>query len=615
MKLVIASLICSLGFSHFAFAQEAPKTEAVNKEEPKKEEASAATTTDKKATEFDKPLFFSVIDQELKIKNPRVDFDLQKSKGQELDINGVTFNNNSFTAKLEEDSLNFTWDTELVSGGDISVINEQGKELWKKAAKGNGTWSFKGVRGSDGPQWKDGERFHFCIRSEVGRGYSGMCTQNYAVEVKESGIQLGLAKSSTTPRVIFQNDEKKLKGGEEVAVGTPVQFLATLSTNATYEFVSEPVAPIVKDMIESEKKDHVTITGELPKPLKAESKMISGNDYGKITQILGFESTIAEARDLWAADFPVKKSRLVIPGKSGGIFSYELEIQNPPRQQDRRFISDRAIKGTYRSKDQMQVRDSADNIQTWEFETPQKFASNTVYLDVQGEKATHRSYLEIYRAGAGEASLRLTGVVTTDGDFVVLGEGHVSWWFNDIFGAQNYWLSKQRWGVSARYFTSLTQLPATDESGASEDVDLKVAEADLRYRFTPGLWEKDETVGAIVAYEAMTLGDANVPKLGVGLFWARSMPKSIDTWFSKLPFMNYPKWVDMEFIKYVSSTDSDITLGDDYVLNFHGKVLWTPSFFGEAGFGLKNYYFEKNSDGSGAKLTTFYGTVGLGINF
>ncbi|WP_291515608.1 hypothetical protein [Bdellovibrio sp. ArHS] len=599
MKLIIASLICNLGLSHFVLAQEVSPTPAAEKNE----------------SEYNRPLFFSVVDQELKVKSPRVDFDLQKSQGEELDINGVVFNNKSFTAKIEQDTLSFAWDTELVPGGEVSVINEQGKELWKKPVKGQGVWSFKGVRGSDGPQWKNGEKFHFCIRSEVGRGYSGMCTQTYAVEIKDSEVSLGLAKSATTPRVIFQNDEKKLKGGEEVAVGLPVQFLATLKTSATYEFVSEPIVPLVKDLIESEKKDHVIITGELPKPLKTEAKIISGNDYGKITQILGFQSTIAENQDLWEAEYPAKKARLVIPGKSGGVFSYELEIQNPPRRQDRRFISERAIKGTYKAQDQMQVRDGVGNLQTWEFVAPQKFANNTVYLDIPGEKRSHRSYLEIYRAGAGEASLRLTGVVTSNGDFVMLGEGHVSWWFNDIFSSQNYWLSKQRWGMSARYFTSLTQLPASDESGASENVDLKVAEADLRYRFTPGLWEKDETLGAIVAYEAMALGDANVPKLGIGLFWARSMPKSIDNWFSKIPFMNYPKWVDMEFVKYISSTDSDITLGDDYVLNFHGKVLWTPSFFGEAGFGLKNYYFEKKSDGSGAKLTTFYGTVGLGINF
>ncbi|WP_374077442.1 hypothetical protein [Bdellovibrio bacteriovorus] len=589
MKLVFAILICSAWFC-LAFAEQ-------------------------KYPEYSKPLFFSVMDQELKIKNPQIDYDLKKSKGKKLEINGLTFDSESFTARLENDSLNFTWNQELVPSGDITIINEQGKELWKEKAEGPGNWSFKDLKGPKAPQWKDGEHFRFCLRSEVEKGYSSLCTPSYGIEIKESGMQMGLSKSEATARVILQNEEKKLAGKEEVAVGAPVQFLATLNNNATYEFVSEPVAPVIRDMIESENEGHVTLTGELPRPLKTESKILEGNDYGKITRFLGFENTIGASRDLWQADLSKKEARLILPGKSGGVFSYGLEINNPPRQKDRRFISEKAQTGTYLPNDQMMVKDSEGGLQKWEFAAPEKFAMNTAHLEIPGEKTSHKAYLEIYRGGAGEASARLTGVLTSGSDFVVLGEGHVSWWFNDLFGWQNYYLSKQRWGVSAKYFTSLTQLPASDDTGSSEDVDLKVAEADLRYRFSPGLWEKDESVGLIAAYETMTLGDMNVPKLGVGLFWARSMPRALDYWFSKLPFMNYPKWVDMEFIKYVSSTDSDIKLGDDYVVNFHGKVMWTPRFFGEAGFGIKNYYFEKKSDGSGAKLTTFFGTLGVGVNF
>nr|WP_295900076.1 hypothetical protein [uncultured Bdellovibrio sp.] len=594
MKIVFATLICiSFGIS-FAFAQTPPE---------------------KKSPEYSKPLFFAVTDQELKIKNPQIDYDLKKSKGKSLEINGLVFDGDSFSAKLENESLNFTWNPELVPGGEITVINQQGKELWKQKAEGTGVWSFKDLKGAKAPQWKDGEHFRFCLRSEVEKGYSSLCTAWYGIEIKESSMQMGPAKSEATARVIIQNEEKKLKGVEEVAVGAPVQFLATLNNNATYEFVSEPISPVIKDMIESEKEGQVTLTGELPAPLKAEAQILPGNDYSKVTKFLGFESTIGASRDLWQADVVQKNARLILPGKSGGVFSYALEITDPPRQKDRRYISDKSLLGTYSAKDKMTVKDAEDHLQVWEFSAPEKFAMNTAFLEVPGEKVTHKSYLDIYRGGAGEASLRLTGVLTSGSDFVMLGEGHVSWWFNDIFGWQNYYLSKQRWGVSARYFTSITKLPASDDTGSSEDVDLKVAQADLRYRFNPGLWEKDETVGLILAYESMQVGDLTVPKTGVGLFWARSMPRVLDYWFSKIPFMNYPKWVDMEFIKYVSSTDSDISLGNDYVINFHGKVMWTPRFFGEAGFGSKNYYFEKKSDGSGAKLTTFFGTVGAGINF
>lgn len=610
MKLMLSSLIVIFACS-LSLAQETVSP-ATASEAPPAEQKKESSKTE---SEYSKPLFFSVMDQELKVKNPVVEYDLKTSKGKQMDIGGVTFNSESLVAKMEGSSLVVNWNHDLVAGGDLSVISQQGKELWKQRVQGTGAWKSAELSGSKAPQWKDGERFRLCLRAEAGKGYSSICSQWYGVEIKEGQAQIGVTKSEATARVIFQNEEKKLQGSEEVAVGAPVQFLATLTSDATYEFVSEPVAPVVRDMIESESTGQVTLTGELPRPLKVESKLVQGEQYGTVTRILGFESTIGTSNDLWQADLPQKNSRLVIPGKSGGVFVYGLEITDPPKQKDRRFISYRAPKGTYSFQDQIPVRDIEDKVTTWNFEVPQKFTVNTVHLDVSGEKSNHKAYMEIYRAGAGEASLRLTGVVTSDSDYVVLGEGHVSWWFNDLFDWQNYYLSKQRWGVSAKYFTSLTKLPASTAGGSSEDVSLNVADVDLRYRLTPGLWEKDETLGLIMAYEAMTLGDSSVPKMGVGLFWARSMPRAIDYWFSKLPFMNYPKWVDMEFIKYVSSMDSDITLGDDYVLNFHGKVLWTSSFFGEAGFGLKNYYFEKKSDGSGAKLTTFYGTVGLGLNF
>ncbi|MFS4460302.1 hypothetical protein [Bdellovibrio sp. HCB2-146] len=613
MKLISATLVCSLFWSH-AGAQ-TPSATVAPTPSPSPVEVKA-DTPEKKHPDFQTPLFFAVMDKELKIKNPQVDYDLQKSKGQSLNLGGLVFDADSLTVRLENNSLKFNWNAELVPGGDITVINQQGKELWKHKAEGQGTWAFDDLKSPKAPQWKDGEKFRFCLRSEVERGFSSLCTSWYAIEIKDTGTVLGPTKSEATARVILQNEERKLKGVVDVAAGAPVQFLATLTNNATYEFVSEPVVPVIKDMIESAKKEkHVTLTGELPRPYKLEASVIPGNVDGKITKVLGFEKTIGVARDLWQADLALAEPRLILPGKSGGVFSYALEIKNPPRQKDRRYISDKALTGTYLAKDQMPVKDAEDNLQKWEFETPQKFSLNTVYLDVQAENETHRSYLEVYRGGAGEASLRLTGVVTSNSDFVMIGEAHVSYWFNDLFGWQNYYLSKQRWGMSARYLTSLSQLSAEDQNGASSDVDLKVAEADIRYRLTPGLWEKDETVGLIMAYEALTLGDSNVPKLGVGLFWARSMPRALDSLFNKLPFMNYPKWVDMEFIKYVSSTDSDMKIGDDYVLNFHGKVMWTPKFFGEAGFGLKSYFFESKTDGSGAKLSTFYGTLGLGWNF
>ncbi len=86
------------------------------------------------------------MDQELKIKNPQMRYDLGKSKGQKLELNGVTFDNNSFSSRLENESLNFNWDQQLVSGGDVSMINQQGKSCGNKKPKERGRGLLKNFK-------------------------------------------------------------------------------------------------------------------------------------------------------------------------------------------------------------------------------------------------------------------------------------------------------------------------------------------------------------------------------------------------------------------------------------------------------------------------------------
>jgi hypothetical protein len=92
--------------------------------------------------------------------------------------------------------------------------------------------------------------------------------------------------------------------------------------------------------------------------------------------------------------------------------------------------------------------------------------------------------------------------------------------------------------------------------------------------------------------------------------------------------------VDLEFIYYPVpasvgyqavnpwTTFNGRTGLGNWALNFHGKVMWTDRFFGEAGFGMKNWDFYReftDTNGlfqrQGVLLFTVYATVGLGYNF
>lgn len=125
----------------------------------------------------------------------------------------------------------------------------------------------------------------------------------------------------------------------------------------------------------------------------------------------------------------------------------------------------------------------------------------------------------------------------------LLAEFTFNHWFEELFDWQNELLSVQRWGLSLKNFYPLKTLNFKDKD--TEIVTLNLTTFDLKYRFTPGLWERDETWGLIFGYEKILLGKSTAPLIGSGLFWARSMPKIFDRLINYLPFMEYPMGLDI----------------------------------------------------------------------
>ncbi len=562
------------------------------------------------------PLYLDVQGRELQFRSPQVIYDLRTSKGEELVIGEHVVSKESLVGTVDNNVLSLSWDAGLISTGEISILNAQGKELWRQKVSTPGSWIAKDLKGPDAPNWQDGEKFRFCLRSDFPRGYVNLCTAWYGTEIRDEVVKIGYTRSSASPRIIFQGDvAKRLKAVRIVKPGEPVSFFATLSSDVTYEFMSETSEPIIRDLVLLEGGEKFRIVGELPQPLNLKTTRPLRPQSHRLVELLGFEDTMARQEDLWQADIPVNGAYLIFPGKSGGHFGYAVVVSDPPKPEDRQYAFEKTLLGTYADHDKIVLQDSQGNERVWQFEAPEKFSYNRVTLLDPENESTHRSYLDVYRGGPGEASVRLTGVAGTGQQLVAFTEGHVSWWFNDLFGWQSSVWSKQRWGVSAKYFTSLSTVPAKNSSGDTQEITVSAVDVDFRYRFTPGLWEKDETVGLISSFESVDFGGDVVPKLGAGVFWARSMPRVFDDLLNKISFLNYPKWVDMEFIKYFSSLNSEVSLGDDYVLNFHGKLMWTPRFFGEAGFGIKSYNHVNAKTRTGAAMGTLYGTLGVGINF
>jgi hypothetical protein len=353
-----------------------------------------------------------------------------------------------------------------------------------------------------------------------------------------------------------------------------------------------------------------------------------GSNSGWI-EAIGFQSTIKDPRVFWTTQVSKEGSVLYFPGRGGGLFRQKLELRGIPTAEVRPYLSTGTHPGTY-LKDPVlhgqrstrigmtsipgggEVNVNKQNPRNfdWRFNAREKGEVNRSYLGLGLGQQKTKAYFELYRGYANELSARLSGILTS-GEGMIMGELAFNHWFENIFGWESYWGSHLRWGASAKYFKSLTPLKFSATSSASLDSST----VDLKYRFSPGLWTREESMGVMASYQSVTFDKLVAPMVGVGWFWARSMPKVFDDLINYLPLMGYPKWVDMEFIYYGSSLDSKIKMDVNYSLNFHGQVLWKKSLFGEAGFGVRRFAFSNAGINQKAELNSFYGTVGLGLKF
>lgn len=662
----ISFFACLLGFSSgsIALAQEVKPQTVINN--------SLLKTISNR--DFNKQTYFDHIENGVIM--PPIEFEYELSEdGSQLKVGNILFEKSTFDVALFPQSklhplldkvltaeqsklwtLLVLWPEALLSSGTLEILSQNGAVLWteninteeiEKWKEQRTLWRTK-VNNLKGKMAKlpgflgmpyallDVEKnglfsnvkgpFRFCFSNQQGESKTKMCSQFYGVKKVASGYQFGkIGQKSVEHHVKINGKLHPLKQSFPVDLVKPLMFQAQLSSGESYEFKSIPAPLRLTDIVDTKNPSIVRLRGYDTRPL-LKLVVLNSDKEGDITKFLGFESTIKDSRVFWVAETPIKDTKIYLPGQGGGVFKQRLELSQIPVRQSRVYLHANTPKGTYidgmkiegRKQPASVVTSSENSVAsdkkdpthfTWNFKATETGKLNRSYLDVNFQGKNYKSYYEIFRGYPREFSFRTSGVASTDG-MIILGELSYNQWFEDIFKLNNAAYTRQRWGVSGKYFKSLSDVK-TDAKGGTGALSAMVL--DLKYRMTPGLWERDETLGLIGGYQNFTFGTASAAMLGVGGFWARSMPRVFDKIFNMIPFMRYPKWVDMEMIYYVMPMDSNIQLNSPLSLNFHGKILWTDTIYGEAGFGYKRYAITDIANK--AELNTFYGTVGLGINF
>lgn len=553
--------------------------------------------------------------------------------------------------KKEGVSFSFVWPAGLFNQPLIELIAKNGEVIWKKKINDEeiASWNkkLKSWKDETGKKENDSlfqnfpftanyvlvgdssfkkvqnkltQPFRICLSEKVKKASSRYCTTRAIVKAN----RLIYSKLEAKTRAIVKNEEAVGKNEINVSPGIPFSFYADLKGGESYEFISEPSRLNLMDVVQVD-DNNIKVVGFGLKPIEKVSIM-NKDETSAFTRFFGFEATIKEEREFWQTTLPLDKPYMHFPGTGGGIFRQNINTAEIPKAHSRVYLHERTPNASYKSNVKLKglklanaqvvsgensVEPSTDKnpiLFTWNFKAEKKGEINKSYLTVDYGGKKYNSFYEVYRAYANELSARTTGVVSASGQ-VILGEILYTRWFEALLGENSF--SFQRWGFAGKYFNSINKLKISDTSSES----LSVMTLDMKYRFTPGVWTRDESSGLMFSYQDINFGTFKAPMMGGGWFWARSMPRVFDSMMNWIPFFRYPKWVDMEVIYYFSSLSSKITLNSPLSVNFHGQILWSKSFFGEAGFGLKRYAFVDKELNQKAELNTFYGTVGLGFKF
>jgi hypothetical protein len=473
--------------------------------------------------------------------------------------------------------------------------------------------------------------FRFCVSSDTKDSRLAVCSRRYNFQ-RTAGRYFMQEVSQDSRAKALVNDKSVSSKGTAIFLDSkiPIKFSATLKNGTYFEFVSHPREISVVDIVVDEDNRRLNIIGFGDNPMGQidESFYADSVHWG----FLNFMPTIGDLRKYWRASTAIDTPYLYLRGEGGAPFRQTFVFPSLPSRKARITLADTTTRSTYSDSVWVtgevhpEIKVNADDTEVnrvdaktfrWNFLTPDKGIYNKGYLNVNEDGTTWKAGYEIFRGYPAEISVRSDLLITNDLQVLVLGEIGFQYWFESILGWENYTLSRQRWGVAARYSDSLV---STGGDAASEDIEFSFANVDLKYRFSPGIWGRDPTVGLIFSahqfrYFLPDVIDEEVTYGGGGVFWARSMPRFFDEIFNILPIFRYPKWVDWEFLTYPMPITKDQDAAFNFVMNFHGKVQWSPRFFGEGGFGIKTFKVNDFDTNKTAQPYIAYGKFGIGINF
>ena len=238
------------------------------------------------------------------------------------------------------------------------------------------------------------------------------------------------------------------------------------------------------------------------------------------------------------------------------------------------------------------------NNQKIKFQNIPEGSSVYEYVDNTG----HIWNTSVYRSSNTEAGFRLSGLLSSSGSIVFVGDALLSHFFENEFGFDWGGWATHRFGVKVRGFGTVAEL---DGLRSKTPDNLILTSSEIRINATQGLWNLDEIYGFSAGALQISWAGASANYYSAGFYAGRSMPQVLDQVLNFIPWFRSQKYIDADFA-YLIPQKSDLQTG--YIGNVHSKLFVNKDFYLEFGVGFFSVSSTKKSS-----LNTQLGTFGIGI--
>lgn len=574
--------------------------------------------------DYEVPIFFDPKDNGTEVPNPLLDYSLSK-KG-EFTLGNITFPlsvtdvtvDRFLSGKNAQYRIKFFWPGGFLSTGKIVVKTNIDQKVVFESEFDHSSQSSKGKTVTDDHEevilyeneiskWGKNTPFKFCVEEYILDLKRSLCSKDLILVDGANGIEVHASTQVYPNEVRFNNAPVELKGSMPIKYGEITQCSSRFSDGSEFHLDLRPVTFKVLDLVFDSEKQQYIVTGE------------NGEPIGE---------GVTFKNDLWTAKMPKASPYMLFATENKIVLRQEFKFaKTVPTEKMRAKLKNSTTNSTYLSAVPLRgylpepgTVNSKENVATatspnsfdWEFKALEKGSENESRITLNyNNKETYVGKYKMYRGFPIEASTRLTSQTSVSGT-MILGEVLATGWLERVFKSESKLFSIQRWGLSARYVTSLTAPP--DPANSNAPMTFRSVDAQLRYRFTPGVWNQIQTFGLTIPYQSVSFEGAAGSMLGVGAFWVKPLPSFIDKLLSKVKWFRYPKIIDAELQYFMMPMTSGITLGTNLNLIFHGKIFLKPTFFVEGAFGYKQLGYTQASVFT-LNLSTFYASIGAGWDF